>query len=325
MTVPVTDNDLRSSAYRLSGAIVAMLRADGVDPDIAGNPDQTDSDVFAESIDFDAELYMSMSPDRLTEEYDEIRKAALDTKNLSDPNGVVDALKTQMDAWWHGEAAQTFSGQLNRIQLCISKQHEFTLLAAHSVSMMYALSVQFRASCQDLMEKTAETCDAIAAEQPNPGLDWAAIGTSFAKAVIDGIKSADPSKVAGWAVDQLLGQATAALEPRPVPGDKAMPVVSGYVSARDSLFVSYEDNLEQIRAWIQSRWDELHTDIAAIPEPLPASTDVDGPDFRYENFAYHDHGHPADYAPEVERERQRYAAEKAKPGGVISQRLAGEG
>jgi hypothetical protein len=57
---------------------------------------------------------MSMNPDRLGEEFDEIRKAALATLDYSDPNGVVDALKTQMDAWWHGEAAQTFSTQLNR-------------------------------------------------------------------------------------------------------------------------------------------------------------------------------------------------------------------
>jgi hypothetical protein len=325
MTMPLTDDDLRSGAYRLSGAMAAMLRADGLDPDIIGIPDQQDANVFTRSFQIDAELYMSMNPDRLGEEFDEIRKAALATLDYSDPNGVVDALKTQMDAWWHGEAAQTFSEQLNRIQRCIAKQYEFTLLAAHAASMMYALSAQFRASCRDLMEKTADTCQAIAAEQPNPGLDWASIGISFAKAVIDGIKSADPGKVAGWAVDQLLGQATAALEPKPVPGDKAIPVVDGYISARDNLFASYEDNLEQIRAWIQGRWRELHDNTDAIPEPLPASTDVDGPDFRYENFAYHDHAHPEEYAPEVERERQRYAAEKAKPGGVISQRLTGEG
>jgi hypothetical protein len=325
MTMPVTDDDLRSGAYRLSGGMSAMLRADGLDPDIIGIPDQQDADVFAESFQIDAEFYMSMNPDRLGEEFDEIRKAALDTSHLSDPNGVVDALKTQMDAWWHGEAAQEFSKQLNLIHTCIENQYQFTLLAAHAVSMMYALSTQFRASCRDLMEKTADTCQAIAAEQPNPGLDWASIGVSFAKAVIDGIKSADPGKVAGWAVDQLLGQATAALEPKPVPGDKAIPVVDGYISARDGLFKSYEDNLEQIRDWIQKRWAELHDDPTTIPEPLPASTDVDGPDFRYENFAYHDHAHPEDYAPEVERERQRYAAEKAKPGGVISQRLTGEG
>jgi hypothetical protein len=264
---------------------------------------------------------MSMNPDRLTEEFDEIHKAALDTWLYADPNGVVDSLKIEVEAWWHGEAAVAFSQQMTRISDCLKAQQEFTLFATHSVSMMYALSVQFRASCRDLMEKTADTCEAIAAEQPNPGLNWASIGTSFAKAVVDGIKSADPGKLTEWAVDQLLGGAAAALEPKPVAGDKAIPVVRGYVSARESLFASYEDNLEQIRAWIQKCWDHVQADTSTIPQPLPPSTDVDSPDFRYEHFAHV--GDSADLAPEVERERQQYVEEKSKPGGVIGHRLAG--
>jgi hypothetical protein len=319
--MPVSDDDLRSSAYRLSGAMIAMLRADGVDPDIAGNPDQTDADVFAESIEADAEMYMSMNPDRLTEEFDELQKAALDTWLHADPNGVVDSLKIEVEAWWHGEAAAAFSTQMSRIKNCIDAQYLYTQFATHAVTMMYALSVQFRASCRDLMEKTADTCDAIAAEQPNPELSWASIGTSFAKAVIDGIKSADPTKLKDWAVDQLLGAAAGAVEPKTVPGDKAIPVVSGYVAARDNLFASYEDNLEQIRAWIQTCWDRVQGDTGSIPATLPPSTDVDSPDFRYEHFAHV--GDSANLAPEVERERQQYVEEKSKPDGVIGNRLAG--
>jgi hypothetical protein len=301
--------------------MVAMLRADGVDPDILGNADQTDADVFGESIDADAEIYMSMNPDRLSEEFDEIQKAALDTWLHADPNGVVDSLKIEIEAGWHGEAAIAFSKQMSRIKNCIDAQYAYTQFATHAVTMMYALSAQFRASCRDLMEKTADTCDAIAAEQPNPGLSWASIGTSFAKAVIEGIKSADATKLEDWAVDQLLGTAAGTLEPKPVPGDKAIPVVSGYISAREDLFASYEDNLEQIRAWIQKCWEHVDSDTTTIPEPLPASTDVDRPDFRYEHFAHV--GDSADLAPEVERERQQYVEEKSKPGGVIGNRLAG--
>jgi len=88
--MPVSDDDLRRSAYRLSGAIVAMLRADDLDPDILGVPDQENSEVFARSIEIDAEQYMSMTPARLAEEFDEIRNAALTTKNEADPNGIVE-------------------------------------------------------------------------------------------------------------------------------------------------------------------------------------------------------------------------------------------
>lgn len=123
-------------------------------------------------------------------------------------------------------------------------------------------------------------------------------------------------------MDQFLGHATAAVEKEPVAGDKAIPVVEGYLSARDSLFASYEDNLEQIRAWIQARWTDVHADTVTIPVPLPASADVDSPDFRYENFALV--GHPADLTAQVERERQQYVDEKTRPGGLIGHRLAGD-
>jgi hypothetical protein len=110
--------------------------------------------------------------------------------------------------------------------------------------------------------------------------------------VIDGVKSADPSKIRTWAVDQLLAHAVQALEPKPVAGAEAVPVVEGYLTAREELF---------------------------------ASADVDSPDFRYERFAHSSHQFPGDFAPEVERERQKYVAEKTKPDGVITHRLTGKG
>jgi hypothetical protein len=79
--------------------------------------------------------------------------------------------------------------------------------------------------------------------------------------------------------------------------------------------------LRRSQAWIQARWGDVQADTTTIPDALPPSTDVDSPDFRYEHFAHV--GDSADLAPEVERERQRYVAEKSKPDGVIGNRLAG--
>lgn len=321
--MPITDDQLRSSAYRLAGSMIAMLRRDGLDPDIPGYPDQEDADVFSRSFEIDAEMYMSMNLDALTEEFDEVRKAARTIKEESDPNGVIRSLHEEVETAWHGEAAVAFTSRLHQIERCIEAQYEFAQLAAHTVTMMYAVNAQFRASCRDLMEKTADTCDAIAAEQDSPGINWASIGPSLAKAVIDGIKSADPGKIKDWFVDQLVGHAEQALEPKPVAGTEAVPVVDGYLTAREELFASYEDNLEQIRTWINGRRDELAASTTTIPEPLPASADVDSPDFRYERFAHGTHQFPDQFAPEVERERQKYVAEKAKPDGVIAQRLHG--
>jgi hypothetical protein len=322
--MPVTDDDLRSAAYALSGAMSAMLAADGVDPDIVGVPDQVDGDVYARSIEIDAELYMSMNLDRLEEEYNEIIDAATATKRESDPNGFVDSAKNDIEAWWIGEASRKFVGQLNRIESCIDSQFEYTVLAAQAIGMMYAVNAQFRASCLDLMQKTAQTCDSVADGLGAPGVDWTGAGVTLFRAAIDAIKGANPSKVLDWAVDQIWLHIGNAVQPKPVEGAAAIPVVSGYVSARDQLFAAYEDNLEQLRGWIQARREDLAGLTESIPEPLPPSTDVDSPDFRYENFYYSEDTSGA-YGPEVERERPKYVNEKNKPDGVITHRLSGEG
>lgn len=324
--MPLTDDDLRRSAYRLSGAMLQMLRADGLDVDIVGVPDQEDSDPYARSIEIDAEQYMSMNPARLTEEFDEIRDAALATWQDADPNGVVGAMRADIEVAWHGEASIAFGRQLHKIERCIETQYEYTLLAAQAVGMMYAVNAQFRASCQDLMERTADTCEAVTANSgESPGFEWASVATSLVKAAIDTFKEMDPGKVRDWAVDQILGGVTAALKPKPVEGAEAIPVVTGYTSARDRLFGAYEDNLDQIREWVAARRDELAGLAETIPEPVPSSADVGSPDFTYENFAYvYSDQDPTVFAPEVERERQRHVEEKAKPDGVIARRLDGD-
>lgn len=321
--MPVTDDDLRSGAYALSGALNAMLAADGIDPDILGVPDQVDSDVIARSIEIDAEFYMSMNPASLTEEYNEILDAAIATKRESDPNGYVDSMKNDIESWWVGEASQAFTTQCTKIQNCIDSQFEYTVLAAQAIGMMYAVNAQFRASCLDLMEKTAQTCRSVTDGLGSPGTAWTEAGIGLFRAAIGALKNADPSKITSWAVEQIWSQVGSAVSNTTVPGAEAIPVVSGYVEARERLFAAYEDNLDGVGEWISARREDLAGLTMAIPEPLPSCTDVDSPDFRYELF--HIGGDvQGDYGPEVERERQKYVTEKTKPDGVITHRLAGE-
>jgi hypothetical protein len=54
-------------------------------------------------------------------------------------------------------------------------------------------------------------------------------------------------------------------------------------------------------------------------------TDVDGPAFRYGEFQFHEPVPGVDDTT-VERERKRHAEDSSpKPGGLIGQRLSGEG
>ncbi|TDV46205.1 hypothetical protein [Actinophytocola oryzae] len=321
--MPVSDDDLRSASYALAHAMRQMLAADGLDPDIVGNPDQTDSDVFARSLEIDAELYMSMNLELLKDEYEEILGAAETTKWESDPNGVVELARSDIGSWWVGPASDAFTTQLNKIVQCIDSQYVYTVHAATAVSMMYAVNGQFRASCLDLMQKTAQHCDAVANELEKPPPEWSEAGMGLFKAAVDAIKNVDPSKIKDWAVDQIYSQIGSALKPAPVAGTAAIPVVDGYAAARDRLLAAYEDNLDEVRGWIKNRRDALAGLTVAMPDELPPCTDVDSPDFRYDQFSYSPE--PQVHGPEVERERQKYVDEKPKPGGIISERLDGEG
>jgi hypothetical protein len=51
--------------------------------------------------------------------------------------------------------------------------------------MMYAVSVAFRASCHDLMTKTAIVCDAIADELAPPPTNWAKVLVDLVDKAID--------------------------------------------------------------------------------------------------------------------------------------------
>lgn len=316
----ITNNDLNAAAFGLAHSMLTMCDRNGIGPDLIGVGDNMDVDVFRRQFEVDAELYMSMDPARLVEEYDEIRSAANQNGPAADPNGEIERAKIDLEAIWQGEAANAFVVQLGRVQGRIGTQHEYALVAAQAVGMMYAVSVSFRASCYDLMSQTSVVCDAVADKLAPEPTNWASIAVDIAGKVIDVVKN--PTQIADLAIDELLTLVGTATEDEPVAGAEAIPVINGYVDARDRLFSSYEQTLGSIKDWVSARRGEYVGLDDTLPQPLPPNADVDSPDFSYERFFYLDHA-PGDHAPEVDRERQRYVEEKSDPDGVIAQRLAG--
>lgn len=171
------------------------------------------------------------------------------------------------------------------------------------------------------MSQTSIVCDAIADKLAPRPTNWGKVAVDIVGKVIDVVKN--PTQLADLAIDELLGLVGKATEDKPVAGAEAIPVINGYVEARDRLFESYEQALGGIRDWLSARRDEYAgLDDDVVPQPLPGYADVDSPDFSYEHFFYLDHA-PGDYAPEVDRERDKYVEEKSD--GVIATRLAGNG
>jgi hypothetical protein len=319
VTKHVTDTDLHAAAFGLAHSMLEMLDRDGIAPDVLGVPDQMDVDVLRRTFEVDAELYMSMNPAALSDEYDEIRAAANANGPQADPQSIVEAAKSGLGSQWHGEAARAFFNQLVHVQQRISTQHDYTLVAAQAVGMMYAVNVAFRDSCHSLMTQTAVVCDAIADKHAPEPTNWAKVAVDIVDKAIDVVSS--PKDILRMAIDEAFGRLSGATESKDVAGAEALPVVNGYIAARDQLFASYEDSVGRVEDWIDARRTEFADLDATLPEPLPSAADVDSPDFRYEQFFFGEHD-PADYAPEVERERRHHVDEKAKPDGVIAQRLA---
>lgn len=116
---------------------------------------------------------------------------------------------------------------------------------------------------------------------------------------------------------------TFAAQPKPVEGADERAILGGYVTAAADLRKSYANNLTLLQRWVDGH-RRAYVDLAMpLLTPLPTGTDVDSPDFRYEEFYYDLHDNPGIYAPEVERERTKYVDEKSN--GLIGQRLDGEG
>jgi hypothetical protein len=94
-----------------------------------------------------------------------------------------------------------------------------------------------------------------------------------------------------------------------VGGANADDIYNSYQRIYDQLRYSYDQELEQLRLFVVDRNDQILNERPHLYEPLPGTCDVDGPDFRYENF-FHDFTPVGGFESRVEAERQKYIAEK---------------
>lgn len=271
----------------------------------------------------DAEYFMSMDPKRLEQEFnDQVRAAnlALDAEARANVRLVQDVLDPNV---WHGTAAEAFHKQMTHIETFMDQQSAQASMAAQAAGMMFAVSVQYRESFYDLADKTIAVCRAKINSTVGEAPKWKSLTADVAGAVKGLVTGKTVADLASWTIDQILA-ATKLFAETDVQDGEPTQIVDGYLIARDTLVSSYESNVGTIESWIASRRTDLDQLKLPLLEPLPPTTDVDSPDFRYENFAY---GEPVPGVDNtsVERERTSYVEEKPKPGGLIGPGLAGEG
>jgi hypothetical protein len=290
----------------------------GVDPRVNGEA------VIRDAIIEDAAFFMSMNPERLEQEFnDQVRAAALVHDDAAMAN--VRYAQSLFDPdIWTGEAARAFHMQMTNIENFVTEQQEQALVAAQAAGMMLAVSVQFRESFFSLMDMTTDVCQATVRGQVNTGTNWKSLFVDIVAEVKSILTTKAAADLGSGAIDKLIS-ATKMFTDEPVPDSDAGAIIDGYIGSRDRLKRSFQDNVDAIRLWITARRTEFANPKLqpGLMAPLPPTTDVDRPDFRYSEFQYVEPIPGMDDAS-VERERQRYVEEKPKPGGVIGHRLSGE-
>lgn len=320
MDVPWRTNEqIADLAHRLGTNVTQMLDNEGPGvPDFppltpGGPPSYNPQQTIVDSIVSDSVDFMSLEPQKISDEYLRMQKVADDTGENGDAKRNLKIALAQIAANWHGDAALAFAGQMSNIEEFMNQQERNLLVAAQAMGTAFGLAVHMRESYCDLAENTIAACKNVIAKQspgggPRAGI---AIGVEIVKA---GIKLADidtVKKLKDWAIERFLDVVKGAVE-----------VVESYLRARDQLRRSFEDGLKQLRDWLNDQhWAYLRKPIPLLV-PLPSSVEVASPDFSYDKF-FNDHHDPGAYSPKVERERKKYVDEQ-HPHGVIADRLGGQ-
>ena len=322
-----TDDELRDIAYALGRKILEMYDRTGVDiPDWpvypGGAPSPSPRSVFTQSIVADAEDYLSLDPQKVTDEFLRMQKAAQATGLNAEARANVEVAGTRLGANWQGSAALEFAKQMSYMGTFMDQQETYLLFTVQAMGIVYSLAVQSRESFYNLAESTILACDKVIQDQQNnETVAHVGLGIDIVQAGFDLVTMDKLKELTKWGVEQILSGFKSPAEAS-VDGDQAPQVVDSYTRERDRLRESFEAGLFHLRDWLAMQQNELAGLSLPLLEPLPVCTDVDSPDFSYANFSNENHA-PSVFGPRVEREHKKYLEEKQHPDGVIAQRLDG--
>lgn len=324
-----TDAELTEIARELGAAMAHMLELDqrgplGDTPLVpGGSPSPNLGATIMESMALDARDFMSLDPQKITDEYNRMTRAATASAGADTVRSGLDAGLARLAANWHGDAAEAFTFQMGYIKRFLERQEATLLVAAQGMGTAFALSVSMRQSFYDLAENTAVACDAVSDKKQSADGGSSFEVSSGVEVVKNCVKLFDIDsikKMKGWAVDRFFDALTGVTKKEKVDDSGAQAVVDSYLRSRDQLRRSYQDGLNQLRDWLGERkWDYLGTP-SQLLDPLPACADVHSPDFSYSQF-FDDHHDPTLFSPRVEQEREKAAT--GNPHGLISATLEG--
>jgi hypothetical protein len=290
-----TDDEIYTAARDLKDTFVWLL-----DDELpaSGYPKEA-----IDGITVDTEIFLSLHPQKLYDEYDRVYKAAL---AVGDNYDAVAELRQsgRYLANWTGSAADEFKMQLDKMEIFCDEQQTRILRGLLGVAAVYALAVEGRANFHSLL-RAARAAGINAKEQQRK--EDAKLKSALLFDLAGGILSRDPRNLLGSAAVTAVEMGKDIAE-RVIEGNDADQVMNNYRREADDLCQSFGNSLDRVTKDLN---DQLND--AAKPsdlfKPLPTICDVDSPDFRYEHFqdTVHD---PGPIGPQVEQERKKYLDEK---------------
>jgi hypothetical protein len=314
----LTDAQLYDTAERLGKKIVEMYTHAGK---FIGAG--TVRDGVMDGVRYDAEIFMSLDPQRIIDEFQRMQRAARDTGDNAEAAGHLRTAGSHLTANWHGGAADRFAQQMSYAETFMEQQQRELAFAAHSMGTAYSLAVHARRNYHNLAEATIAQCDNEIAAQTGRTTK-AAVGMlgEIAKSCITGFSVAvKAGEVTVWALENFVSIAAKGGEIM-LEGDECEKVTASYNRGQRQLTASFEDGLNEVRKWVDTQEGELAKDKIPLLEPLPLDTDVNGADFSYGKFFHEDRSRDT-FSPRVEEQRKKPEQHQDRPVGLIGRRLSG--
>jgi hypothetical protein len=224
---------------------------------------------------------------------------------------------------WRGTAATEFREHLDLLEGFVKdNQYPAMLVGMQALGALFGLAYHMRQSYYDLAV-VVRSCANHEIDQQQAREDK--LKLAIGKELVVSIMSMNPGTAVAGGLEFFV-QAAGALGDYSIEGTGADMVIDSYRDRSIQLRETFESNLNQLTAKLRGDYANYvdNDGKLAVMKPLPASTDVSSPDFRYEAFWTEEYPPNGPFAGQVGAERERYAQEEEERETEINKRLEGK-
>lgn len=270
----------------------------------------------------DLNVSLSLSPKKIEEEFDRLRKAAF--KVNEDPESVVwvDEAIHKLDEW-HGPAADAFRRHLGRIREFVRETQNHAILnGLQALGALFLLAYQMREQYY-AMARVVTSCANYEIDQQRTREQK--LQLSIGKELVLAVLSMNPAGAVEAGIEFFV-EAGAALADYSLEGTGADAVIDQYRERSTGLRQTFEHNLNLLTHKLDGDWRTQVENEAnlVVMRPLPSYMDVSSPDFDYTKFWTEEYPPTGPFGQQVADQQKQYAAEEEAEETEINRRMEGQ-